>query len=385
MTTKRQRLPKPKTLIECFEGLPDPRMNRTRRHKLVDILVIGLCTLLNGGEGFTDMERFGRARLDWLKAFLELPHGIPSHDTFNRVFSAIDPHAFLDGFTQWVQGICPNLSNEVVAIDGKALRRALNDGESIPYIVSAWASENGLVLGQVKVNEKSNEITAVPELLRMLKLKGCIVTLDAMGCQKEIAANIIEQHAHYVLALKGNHATVHEEVRTFFEDAVLPCATECQDTADTDKMDFHQTIEKGHGRIETRRYWQSTDIEWFQDKGLWKDLKSFGMVESIRKLKGKNTIERRYYLTSLPLHAQRFGQAVRGHWGVENSLHWSLDVTFREDDSRARTRNAAQNVATLRRIALNLIKKDRSEQCSLRGKRYLAAIDPQFLVYLLGI
>lgn len=385
MKDHKKRLPKPKPLIECFEGLPDPRMDRTRRHKLVDILAIGLVSLLTGGGSFTDMEDFGRVRLDWLKTFLELPNGIPSHDTFNRVFSALDPHAFLDCFAQWVQGICPNLSDDVVAIDGKALRRALNDGESIPYIVSAWASENGLVLGQVKVDEKSNEITAVPELLRVLKLKGCIVTLDAMGCQKDIAAALIDQHADYVLALKGNHATVHEEVTTFFEDAVLPCATHCAPTADADKMDFHQTIEKGHGRIETRRYWQSTDIQWFQDRALWKDLSSFGMVESIRNVKGKSTIERRHFLTSLPLDAQRFGQAVRGHWGVENSLHWSLDVTFREDDSRARTRNAAQNVATLRRIALNLIKKDRSRKCSLRSKRYIASIDIDFLEHLLGI
>jgi predicted transposase YbfD/YdcC len=385
MTDKEKRLPRIRPIVECFEGLPDPRMDRTRRHKLVDILVMGLCSQLTGGESFTDMEEFARVREDWFKSFLELPSGVPSHDTFNRVFSAIDPHAFLECFCCWVEGICPNLSDEVVAIDGKALRRALNDGESISYIVSAWASRSGLVLGQVKVNEKSNEITAVPELLRVLKLKGAIVTLDAMGCQKEIAANIVEQRADYVLALKGNHANVHEEVRVFFEDAVPPCATECAQSADADKMDFHQSIEKGHGRIETRRYWQSTDIDWFEDKSLWKGIKSFGMVESIRNTKGKSTIERRYYLSSLPLDAKRFGEAVRGHWGIENSLHWSLDVTFREDDSRARTRNAAQNLATLRRITLNLIKKDRSRKASIRTKRYIAAIDLGFLVHLLGI
>lgn len=385
MTIPRQRLPKAKPLIECFEGLPDPRMDRTRRHKLVDILVIGLVSVLTGGESFTDMEDFGRVRLDWLKRFLELPSGIPSHDTFNRVFSAIDPHAFLECFAQWVQGICPNMSDEVVAIDGKALRRALSDGESISYIVSAWATDNGLVLGQVKVADKSNEITAIPKLLSALTLKGTIVTLDAMGCQKEIAANIIEKRADYVLALKGNHATVHEEVRDFFADAVRPCATECEDSADTNKIDFHQTIDKGHGRIETRRYWQSTDMDWFEDKARWKELKSFGMVESIRTVKGKSTIERRYYLSSLALDAKRFGHAVRAHWGIENSLHWSLDVTFHEDNSRARTRNAAQNLATLRRIALNLIKKDRSKNCSLRSKRYIASIDPEFLMHLIGI
>lgn len=385
MSTEKRRLPKPKTLIECFEGLPDPRMDRTRRHKLIDILVIGLCSLLTGGQGFSDMAIFGRAKREWLKTFLELPNGIPSHDTFNRVFSAIEPHAFLDVFVQWVQGICPNLDDEIVAIDGKALRHALNEGDSIPYIVSAWASENGLVLGQVKVDDKSNEITAIPELLRVLELKGCIVTLDAMGCQKEIAANIIEKHADYVLALKGNHANVHDEVRAFFEDAVPPCATECADTAARDKMDFFQTIEKGHGRIETRRYWQSTDIDWFEDKALWKDLRSFGMVESIRNVKGQSTIERRYYLSSMTQDAKPFAKAVRGHWGVENPLHWSLDVTFREDDSRARTMNAAQNVATLRRIGLNLIKKDRSKNCSLRQKRILAALEPEFLKHLMGI
>ena len=385
MSDQEKRLPRAKPLIEYLEDMPDPRMERTRRHKLIDILVIGLCSSLTGGEGFSNMVSFGKVRLDWLKSFLELPNGIPCRDTFNRVFSAIDPHAFLECFIQWVEGICPNLNDEVVAIDGKALRHALNEGESMPYIVSAWASANGLVLGQVKVDEKSNEITAVPELLRALQLKGAVVTLDAMGCQKEIAADIIEQQADYVLALKGNHANVHEEVRAFFDDAIATCATECAPTAEQDKMDFHQSIEKGHGRIDTRRYWQSTDIGWFQDKGLWKGIRSFGMVESIRKVKGKSTIERRYFLSSLPLDAERFGHAVRGHWGVENSLHWSLDVTFREDDSRARTKNAAQNVATLRRIALNLIKKDRSQKCSLKTKRYIAAIDHHFLDHLLGI
>lgn len=381
----KPRLPKPRPLVEYFEGLPDPRMDRTRRHKLVDILTIGVVTLLCRGESFTDMEDLGNARLAWLKTFLELPNGIPSHDTFNRVFAALDPYAFLECFTQWIQGVCPNMNDEVVAIDGKALRRAANEGESIPYIVSAWAAENGLVLGQVKVDEKSNEITAVPELLRALQLEGAIVTLDAMGCQKEIAGNIVDRKAHYVLALKGNHATVHQEVREFFDDAVAPCAIQCASTADRDTMDFHQTIEKGHGRIETRRYWQSSDIAWFQDSRLWKGLKTFGMVESIRKIKGKSTIERRYYLSSLPLNAQRFGLAVRSHWGVENALHWSLDVTFREDDSRARTRNAAQNLATMRRFVLNLVKKDNSKKASIRSKRFIASIDQDFLVHLMGI
>jgi predicted transposase YbfD/YdcC len=385
MSKKHQRLPKPKPLIEYFEDLPDPRMDRRKKHKLVDILVIGLCSQLIGGSGFSDMETFGRIREDWLKTFLELPEGIPSHDTFNRCFAAIDPYAFLDCFVAWVQGICPALKGETVAIDGKALRRAFNEGESIPYIVSAWASDNGLALGQIKVKDKSNEITAIPELLQALHLKGCIVTIDAMGCQKKIAANIIDKHADYVLALKGNHETVHDEVREFFEDAVAPCATQCAHTVVEGTMDFHQTIEKNHGRIETRRYWQSTHLDWFEDLPLWKGLSSVGMVESIRTVKGKSSIERRFFLSSLPLDAKKLAKSIRGHWGVENTLHWSLDVTFKEDESRARTKNAAQNVATLRRIALNLVKKVPLKNTSQRQKLLIAALDPDFLLKLLGI
>jgi len=384
MSGKHQRLPKPRPLIECFEDLPDPRMDRSKKHKLVDILVIGLCSQLVGGSGFSDMETFGRIREDWLRTFLELPEGIPSHDTFNRCFAAIDPYQFLDCFVEWVQGICPSLKGETVAIDGKALRRALNEGESIPYIVSAWASDNGLALGQVKVKDKSNEITAIPGLLQALHLKGCIVTIDAMGCQKKIAGNIIDKHADYVLALKGNHETVHDEVREFFADAVAPCATQCADTVVEGTMDFHQTIGKNHGRVETRRYWQSTDLNWFQDKPLWKGLQSIGMVEAIRTIKGKSSIERRFFLSSLPLDAEKLAKSIRGHWGVENALHWCLDVTFKEDDSRTRTMNAAQNVATLRRIALNLVKKTPREKTSQRQKLLVAALDPEFLKELLG-
>lgn len=373
------------SLVGYFQELPDPRMDRTRRHKLVDILVIGLCSQLSGGEHFEDMEAFGDARESWLATFLELPNGIPSHDTFNRVFSAIDPTAFLDCFVRWVRGICPTLTGEVVAIDGKALRHALDEGSPIPYIVSAWASEKGLVLGQVKVNDKSNEITAIPELLDALELKGSIVTIDAMGCQKDIAARVVDKKADYVLALKGNHATALKEIEQFFTDAVPPCAIQPQESVRTGTMDFFQTIEKDHGRIETRRYWQSTDIDWFEDKRLWRNLRNVGMVESIRSIKGKNTIERRYYLSSLPLDAKNFARAVRGHWGVENPLHWTLDVTFREDYSRARTKNAAQNLAMLRRIALNLVKQFPVKKRSLRVRRFLAALDGDYLRRLLGI
>lgn len=373
----------PGNLLDHFMEMEDPRMDRTRDHKLIDVLVIGLCTILTVGNHFTDMEDFGKAKYEWLKTFLELPHGIPSHDTFNRVFQAIDPHQFLDCFVRWVQATCTALAGEQVAIDGKALRRALDAGQKMPYIVNAWACENGLVLGQVKVDDKSNEITAIPELLRALELEGCVVTIDAMGCQKDIAAQIIDAKADYVLALKGNHATVHQEFREYFDDAV-PAGSDAK-TPRRDDMDFHETIDKGHGRIEIRRCWQTTDIDWFQDKQLWAGLRSVGMLESIRQTNGETTVERRLYLSSLPLDAKRFAQLVRGHWGIENTLHWTMDVVFGEDQSRARTNNAAQNLATLRRIALNLVKKDNTPKLSMRRKRNRAALDNSFLANLIGL
>lgn len=383
MNAKKNHVQAPRTLVECFQNIEDPRMERTRDHKLIDILVIGLCTMLTVGENFTDMEDFGRAKHDWLKKFLELPNGIPSHDTFNRVFSAVSPDHFLDCFITWIKGVCPTLGDDVIAIDGKALRRAHNQGQTIPYIVSAWARENGVALGQVKVDEKSNEITAIPQLLRFLELQGCIVTIDAMGCQKHVAADIIEAKADYVLALKDNHPTVHEEFRQYFDDAI-PAGSKANTPRPND-LDFCETIDKGHGRIETRRYWQTTDIDWFEDKKLWRGLRSVGMVECIREVNGETSTERRLYLSSLDLDAKRFARAARGHWSVENNLHWIMDVTFGEDQSRARERYAAQNLATLRRIVLNLLKKDKTPKLSLRRKRTKAALDEMFLQRLLGI
>jgi predicted transposase YbfD/YdcC len=385
MKSRPSRLPRPRSVVECFEGLPDPRIDRTRAHKLVDILVIGLCSLLTVGEGFTDMELLGRTRYDWFKTFLELPRGIPSHDTFNRVFSAIDPRAFLDCFVEWVRGVCPALKGQTVAIDGKALRRASDAGEPLPCIVSAWASESGLTLGQVKVDGKSNEITAIPELLRVLALKGALVTIDAMGCQKEIAAAIVDKGADYILALKGNQQIAHGEFREYFDDAVPPGTRGFPRKAKPSTTDFFGSLDKAHGRIETRRCWQTTEIGWFQDKARWKKLRSAGVVESVRTVRGESSLERRYYLSSLPLNAETFAKAVRQHWSIENPLHWSLDMTFREDQSRARTRYAAQNLATLRRLALNLVKNNSTRKLSVRQKRMLAAFDPQYLKRLLGI
>jgi predicted transposase YbfD/YdcC len=376
------------SLIEHFENLPDPRVNRTRDHDLIDVLMIAVCTLLCAGEGFNDMEEFGRARQDWFKTFLGLRNGIPSHDTFNRVFAALDPEKFLECFLAWTQSVRQAVGREIVALDGKALRRAVSGGQTIKYIVSAWAEGNGLALGQLKVADKSNEITAVPRLLRVLELSGCIVTLDAMGCQKNIAKEIIEADADYVLALKGNQETVHEEVKTFLDAALaerqgprLPRAKLSQAAA---TLAAWETVEKDHGRLETRRYYQSEDLGWFADQAKWEGLRSVGMVEATREIQGQRTVERRYYLSSLPLGVETFARAVRSHWGVENKLHWTLDVCFGEDQSRARTGNAAENLATLRRLALNLLKQEKTKKRSIRGKMLNASWDHPYLLRLLG-
>jgi predicted transposase YbfD/YdcC len=268
------------------------------------------------------------------------------------------------------------LGGEVVALDGKRVRRALNQGEDFRVIVSAWATESGLLLGQRKVRDKSNEITVVPELLRALELAGCIVTADAMHGQKQIAKEIIEADADYVLALKGNQGITFNEVKSFLDEAVQR----------GDKhLAFWETVDKGHGRLEVRRYWQSQNIQWFADRSEWEGLRSVGLVESQREVNGQRSVERRYYLSSLPLEVNRFAQAVRGHWNIENQLHWVLDVVFGEDQARARTEQAAENLAAMRRMAVNLLRQDKQCRRSIKGKLMRAAIDPDYLKHLLTI
>ena len=374
------------SLIEHFQDLPDPRVERTKDHDLIDILVIAICTLLCAGESFNDMEDFGHAKEDWFKTFLTLRNGIPSHDTFNRLFAALDPQAFLDCFVRWTQSLRAAVAQEIVALDGKALRRALNGDQSVKYVVSAWAEENGLVLGQLKVTDKSNEITALPELLRALELSGCIVTLDAMGTQKKIAKEIIEADADYVLALKGNHETVHEEVKSFLEAAVAEKKSKpLRLSKAAANLAVRETVEKDHGRLETRRYYQSAELDWFADQPKWEGLKTVGMVEAIRETGAHRTVERRYYLSSLPLGVETFARAVRRHWGIENKLHWVLDVQMREDQSRARAGYAAENLATLRRLALNLLKREKTKRRGIKGKQLNASWDHAYLLRLLGV
>lgn len=365
------------SLITILRELPDPRVERTKLHKLEDILVIAICALLCGADSFEDMEVFGDAKEEWFRTFLELPHGIPSHDTFNRLFATLDPEQFLESFMKWTQSLRKAVPQEIVALDGKALRRALDQGQTAKVVVSAWAADNGLVLGQQKVEDKSNEITAVPELLRRLELAGCIVTLDAMGCQKEIAKEIQEADADYVLALKGNQGTAFAEIKKYLDEAI---------ERKEQGLGFVEKLDKGHGRLETRRYWQSGNIGWFADRHQWENLRSVGVVESIREIGPQRSVERRYYLSSLPVEIETFAKAVRSHWLIENQLHWVLDVHFREDQSRARNKHAAQNLATLRRWALNLIKADQQKKKrSLKGRQKAAGWDNRYLLHLLGI
>jgi predicted transposase YbfD/YdcC len=376
------------SLTEHFSIIIDPRVHRTRDHELIDVLVIGLCCVICGGESFYDMEHFGKAKLDWFKTFLKLPNGVPSHDTFNRVFCALDPRQFLECFLSWTQSVRQAIPGEIVALDGKALRRAIDSGSGPRCIVSAWAEDNGLVLGQLEVDGKSNEITAVPQLLRALELSGCIVTLDAMGCQKAIAREIIEADADYVLALKGNQGVVHEEVRTFLDQTVAEKKKPRPPGAPVPKaaalLAEFETVEKEHGRMETRRYYVSDQLGWFEGAAQWEGLRTVGMVEARREIKGQASVERRYYLSSLPLNAQEFARAVRGHWGIENKLHWVMDVVFGEDQSRARAGYAAQNLALLRRLALNLLKREKKNR-SVRGKQKDAGWDNAYLLKVLGV
>lgn len=372
--------PSSPSIREHFESLPDPRIDRQKLHHLIDIITISICAALCGAEGWTDVEEFGKAKKDWFQTFLELPNGIPSHDTFGRFFSLLDPQAFQDTFLQWVQSVNDLFKGQVVAIDGKCLRRSHDHGKgkAAIYMVSAWATANQLVLGQVKTDEKSNEITAIPRLLRALEVKGCIVTIDAAGCQKGIATQIRSQGADYVLALKGNQGNLREYVEDYFTTARV-------NDFHGVPHDYHETIDGGHGRVEIRRHWSIESFRDFPGKAAWKDLRSIGLVESERHIGSEVTIDCRYYISSLPADAKQLATSVRAHWGVENGLHWCLDVGFREDDCRVRQGNASENFAVVRHIALNLLKKERSFKGGLRAKRLKAGWDQDYLIKMLGV
>ncbi len=353
-----------------FEELEDPRQDNAR-HDLHEILIIALCTVLCGGEDCSDMALFGRAKEPFLRQFLRLRHGIPSHDTFSRIFRLLDPAQFHAVFLRFVQRFSESLEG-VVALDGKTLRRSFDRaaGQSPLHLVSAWAVEQRLVLGQVAVADKSNEITAVPQLLRMLKLEGVVVTADALNCQREIAEQVIEQGGAYVLALKGNQGTLYADVKLFLDDA---------ETALTQA----ETVDGEHGRIELRRAGVSADIAWLQELHAWPGLQGIGKVTATREMAGTVSRETRYFLLSQAFSAERFAAIVRAHWGIENGLHWVLDVTLNEDQLRHRKGHGPENQALLRRLALNLAKLEPSKG-SMKGKLKRAGWDDTYLATLLA-
>ena len=368
------------SITSFFSVLEDPRSDHTRRHKLIDIMTIAICGVICGADSWVELEQFGKSKEEWLKGFLELPNGIPSHDTFGRVFALLDAQQFRDCFLAWVQAVSAVTRGQVIAIDGKTLRRSHDKslGKSAIHMVSAWASENRLVLGQTKVAEKSNEITAIPELLALLDISGCIVTIDAMGCQKEIARLIIEDSGDYVLALKENQGQLYREVKELFEDEGLVAS----------EGDFHETVNKGHGRLEHRRCWSIADqeyISYLNLKGEWRGLRSVAKVTGERRIGEKVSIESRYYISSLPGDAEQLLRAVREHWGIENSLHWVLDIAFREDESRVRKGHGPENLATMRHMALNLLRRETSSKGGVKARRLRAGWDETYLLKVLSL
>jgi len=366
------------TIAQHFSGLEDPRSDN-KWHQLLDIIVIAICAAICGADAWTEVELFGQAKYEWFKGFLQLPHGIPSHDTFGRVFALLDAEQFQRCFVEWIQAIQERTQGQIIALDGKQLRRSHDKtlGRKAIYMVSAWASMNRLVLGQRKVDDRSNEITAIPQLLDLLEVAGCIVTTDAMGCQTAIAEKVIEKDADYVFVVKDNQARLHEALQELFDHPDEVKQVDC---------DYHQTVDKGHGRIEIRQCWTTSDPEYlryiasFAD---WEGLRSIAMIQAERRIGSEKSVKRRYFISSLESNAQRLLHAARTHWEIENKLHWVLDITFREDDCRVRKENGAQNFAVLRHIALNLLRGEQTAKCSIRAKRLRAGWDHDYLLKVL--
>jgi predicted transposase YbfD/YdcC len=381
----------PRDLIGFFKDLPDPRASNVS-HPLPSLMAIALLAALSGADDWPDVACWGQANQPWLCTFLDLPHGIPSHDTFGRVFALLDPDAFEACFRRWMAGMAIASNGKLIAIDGKTLRRSFEaaGGRAAIHMVSAWVQFNHAVLGQVQVGDKSNEITAIPRLLEVLDLDGATVSIDAMGCQKEIAAKVIQGKGHYLLAVKDNQPTLYEEVRLFIDEAI---AAGWEHTGHS----FHrEEIEADHGRIETRRCWATWDVDWFRDAKDWAGFASIVCVESVREaMGGKTSTERRYYISShdprRPSSDAAFlAGAVRGHWGIENRLHWSLDVTFGEDQSRVRKDHAPQNLSRIRRLCLNLLRAapapgaKPNQKVSLKTKRFLCCCSRDYLIRVIS-
>lgn len=369
-------------LLKHFGSLTDPRIERTREHKLIDIVIIAICAIIAGADGWVAVETFGYAKEKWLRTFLELPNGIPSHDTFGRVFGLLDPTGFEQAFSLWVTSVSQTLQGQIIALDGKSLRRSHDHalGKGAIHMVSAWATAQRLVLGQRKIDDKSNEISALPELLQVLALEGCIVTIDAMGCQTEIAETIIQRGADYVLAVKKNQGKLYEDVKDLFAGADEVAFREVP-------HDYTREVTKDHGRLEIRECWVLSApeyLEYVRRVDAWKNLRNLIRIRTeVRHAQTTLSQETRYFISSLAGSAQEMIHAVRGHWGIENGLHWILDVTFREDDSRVRKDHAPENFAVLRHIALNVLNRARNGKDSIKTMRLRAGWDETYLAKLL--
>jgi len=369
----------PRGLLRFFDELEDPRLDRTKLHALSDILFISVCAVLCGADSWTEVELYGLSKEEWLRRYLLLANGIPSHDTFGRVFSRLDPTQLERCFLNWINALVQASKGRLIGIDGKTIRRSFDkaDNRLAIHMVSAWCEANHLVLGQWATSEKSNEITAIPRLLEMLNIKDAVVTIDAMGCQKAIAEQIIKQEGDYVLAVKENQPALHDVVKKTFDELSgpgIPCVS----------YDFHEDVDAGHGRVETRRIWTTGWTGWWKDRTDWAGLQSFVCVESIREVNGQASTERRYFISSLDgQDAEAMLGHVRGHWGIENKLHWSLDVTFREDSLRNRVGHSAENFSRIRRLALNLLRRDKTCRAGLKGKRLKAGLNEEYLLRVL--